>query len=189
MALGRPSGKKTFGEYADRFVAHILKAGREFDRIDVTFDQYRDTSIKAGTRDRRTKKSRPIRRLIEHKDVPLPNKWTDFLALPDNKRDLSIFLSNALIEAASDGKTLVVAGGFDVETTVKTNNPSLNTEMLCGKHEEADTRIILHCIHTDARIVVVLAHDTDVLVLLITHFSKMKCQQLWMKARTVLPCA
>jgi hypothetical protein len=72
------------------------KAKHNYDRIDVTFDRYRDVSIKAGTRENCTKKSRPIRRLIEDNDVPLPNKWSDFLASTDNKKDLCLFLSNAL---------------------------------------------------------------------------------------------
>ena len=44
--------------------------------------------------------------------------------------------------------------------------------------------MILHCINIEAESIVVCSRDTDVLVLLIAHFSKMKCTQLWMKSGT-----
>ena len=42
-------------------------------RIDVAFDSYKDTdtSIKDGTRRKQKKRSRPIRRLVENRDVPI----------------------------------------------------------------------------------------------------------------------
>ena len=56
--------------------------------------------------------------------------------------------------------------------------------MLRANHEEADTRVVLHCIHAETEVVVVAARDTDILLLLIVFFSSMKCNQLWMKACT-----
>ncbi|KAG1649739.1 hypothetical protein GQR58_028703 [Nymphon striatum] len=101
---------------------------------------------------------KPIRRLIENDDVPLPNKWMDFLASGDNKRDLSLFLANAFMAAPSE-KTVVFSSGFTSETEVQNTDSSMNTELLEGNHGEADTRILLHCIRTDAQIVVVSARD------------------------------
>ena len=57
MSLGKPSDVTTFEEYARMFVRQILKQGEAYDRIDVTFDRYRDFSIKAGTRAKCTKKN------------------------------------------------------------------------------------------------------------------------------------
>ena len=185
MSLGKPSEVHTFGQYASMFVKHILKQGKEYDRIDVTFDRYRDLSIKGGTREKRTKKSRPIRRLIEDGDVPLPQKWTDFLASTDNKKDLCLFLSNALIAEAPSEKTIVVGGGFATETEVQSNNPTMSTALLEGNHKEADTRVVLHCIHSNAQTIVVSARDTDILILLLAHFNKCTCLQLWLKAGTL----
>ena len=61
VAFGKHAEAKTFGDYADRFVHHIQKVGKRFDRIDVTFDQYKDTgtSIKDGTREKRKKEVSP----------------------------------------------------------------------------------------------------------------------------------
>ena len=53
-----------------------------------------------------------------------------------------------------------------------------------ANHEEADTRVVLHCIHAETEDVVVAARDTDILLLLLAFFSSMKCKQLWMKAGT-----
>ena len=53
--------------------------------------------------------------------------------------------------------------------------------MLKAHHEEADTRLVLHSIHSKVNIVVVASHDTEVLILLIAHFKDMSFQKLWMK--------
>jgi hypothetical protein len=91
----------------------------------------------------------------------------------------------SIIAAAPSEKTIVVAGGFISETEVQSSDTCMDTVLLQGNHEEADTRVILHCIHTDANIIVVTARDTDILVLLLAHFKKMTCLQLWLKAGTI----
>lgn len=184
VSLGKPAGITNFGELADAFVKLVMHMGRCFDRIDVTFDRYRDTSIKADTRMKRSKHARLIRRVVEDGSVPVPHNWKDFLAMPENKADLACFLSNHLIKNAPTNKTIVVAGGFQREDEVQTSNHELDIQQLQANHEEADTRLVLHCVHTNAKSVVVSARDTDVLVLLVAHFHKMACTKLWMKAGT-----
>lgn len=102
VVLGKPSGVTHF----------VSNTGRSFNRNEVTFDRYRETSIKAATRKKRSKHARPVRRVVEDSSVPIPNNWNDFLAVPANKADLADFLSKHLITNAPPGKTLVVAGGF-----------------------------------------------------------------------------
>ena len=53
MSLGKPSKANTFGDYADEFEKFIFRQGQAYSRIDVTFDRYRDLSIKVGTRVKR----------------------------------------------------------------------------------------------------------------------------------------
>ena len=60
VSLGKPDGISNFGEVADTFVTLVLHMGHRFNRIDVTFDWYRDVSIKAGIRQRHSKHSRVI---------------------------------------------------------------------------------------------------------------------------------
>ena len=50
VALGKPSGVTNVGEFGDAFVKLVTHAGSSFNRIDFTFDRYRETSIKAATR-------------------------------------------------------------------------------------------------------------------------------------------
>jgi len=80
---------------------------------------------------------------------------------------------------------MVVAGGFHEGAMVKSSDLTLDLSMQKGNHEEADTRLILHCIHAHMESMVVLARDTDVLLLLLAHFEKMDCRILIMNAGTL----
>ena len=183
MMLGQSSDCNTFGQYASKFVRRVLAFGKNFDRIDTTFDRYRDISIKSTTRKKRARGCTPIRRAIENGSVPLPRNWTNFLALEKNKEDLATFLSDELLAQAPADKIIIVAGGFKEENTAKCNS-EMDITALQGYHEEADTRIVLHCVHSSAEFLVVASPDTDVLILLIAHFGKMKCKQLWLRMGT-----
>ena len=180
-------GMKTFGDFADEFVSTVVRKGAMYSRVDVLFDRYREQSIKSGTRSRRAKGQQPVRRVIENKDVPLPNNFSAFLSLNDNKKDLAAFLSEQIILHAPTEKTVVTAGGFLDENSVKCNDEFLDISALHASHEEADTRIVLHAIHcakeSTCSSVVVLASDTDVLLLLVSFFSEINIQ-LWMVAGT-----
>ena len=50
-------------------------------------------------------------------------------------------------------------------------------------HEEADTRLVLHCSHSDSSSVVVWCRDTDVLLMLMAHSTAMD-KVVYMKAGT-----
>ncbi len=113
-----------------------LKTGKEKEKI------INEVSIKSATRTRRT---RPIRRIIEHANVPLPSNWSNFISLSENKADLARFLSQQLIVQAPNSKVIVAAGGFSSEEMVESSRSDLDTEPLEAWHEEADTRIVLHC--------------------------------------------
>ena len=70
MRLGRPSECNTFDDLADKFANAVFVSGKDFDRIDVTFDRYRETSIKCTTRKKRSRGHPPIRRVIKDGSVP-----------------------------------------------------------------------------------------------------------------------
>ena len=106
------------------------------------------------------------------------------MALEENKADLALLLSNHLIEHSPTDKLVVVGGGFTEATTVKSSDPDLDVSSLMADHEEADTRLILHCIHIDLKTIVMSVRDTDVLLLLLAHYDKMRCTRLYMKAGT-----
>lgn len=184
VSIGKPCDAKTFGDLADTFTSSIFHSGRAYDRIDVVFDRYRDESIKSNTRQRRTKTTRPIRRIVEGRDVPLPQSWSNFLALPENKADLARFLSEELLANSPHDKEVVAAGGFADEQVVKSSRDTTNLIPLRATHEEADTRLILHAISISLDTVVVSARDTDVLLLLVSHFTRMTSENIWMMTGT-----
>ena len=165
MALVRHSECDTFDDFADKFVKAVLVSGNDFDRIDVTFDRYRETSIKCATRKKRSQGHTPIRKVIEDGSVPLPKSSANFLALDKNKADLARFLSEKLLTRAPTNKIIIVGGGLEEEDTVKCSCPNVDIRALKGFHEEADTRIVLHCVHSNAEFLVVSSQDTDVFLL------------------------
>jgi hypothetical protein len=114
--------------------------------VDVVFDQYLGHSIKNETREKRTeKKSRPVCRIVDSLNVPLPGNWINFPDLPDNKSNLSEYLSEELIEKGETMETceLITGGGFKkIDMTKSTSHQDVTN--LKATHEEADTRIILH---------------------------------------------
>ena len=71
----------TFDDLADKFVKAVFVSGKDFDRIDVTFDRYRETSIKCATRKKRSRGHVPIRRVIEDGSVPLLSPGLTFWLL------------------------------------------------------------------------------------------------------------
>ena len=106
------------------------------------------------------------------------------MALAHNKEDLAELLSEQLLQHAPVRKTIVVSGGFKESTTVKSPNKALGMTLLQATHEKADTRIVLHCVHTNTDQVVVSSRGTDVLILLVAHFAYMQCNRLLMKSGT-----
>ena len=89
MAIGKPSECNTFDDLGDKFAKAVLASGKDFHRIDATFDRYRETSIKCATRKKRSQGHPPIRRIIEDGSVPPPKSWSNFVALAENKADLA----------------------------------------------------------------------------------------------------
>ena len=178
VALGKPANAKTFGDLADIYLRTVLKAGSNFQRVDIVFDRYRKETIKGATRTRRTKAARPIRRIVEGRDVPFPINWTNSLSLPDNKVDLANFLSEEMCSQAPDDKEIVVAGGFRDELDARSSKTTTDMTQLRATHEEADTRLVLHAMHNNFKTVVVSSRDTDVLLLLVSHFPRMQSENL-----------
>ena len=186
MALGKPQGIKIFGDFANIFTETVFKMGAKYQRIDVVVDRYRDESIKSGTRVKQKRRHRQVRRKIENDStIRSPSDWSSFTSLEESKPDLAILLSTHLIEHNStESPVIVVAGGISESTTVKSSDPDIGVSSLRANHEEGDTRLILHCIHAHMNTIVVLVRDTDVLLLLLAHYSRIDCTRLYMTAGT-----
>ena len=82
----------------------------------MVFDRYiGDASIKAVTRSKSTGKKKPIRKVIDGPHVPLPQVWSQFTVLDDNKASLVQFISEVIMEEEK-GKDLPEK--FDLVTGV-----------------------------------------------------------------------
>ena len=56
-------------------------------------------------------KKRPIRKVIDGRNVPLPQVWSNFIASDENKADLARFLSETIVT-----KGTVLPGQYDLVT-------------------------------------------------------------------------
>ena len=121
---------------------------------------------------------------MEYRVVPLPKNWSIFLSLADNKTYLAHFLSEELCSQAQVGKQMVVSVGFRDEFEVKSSTGATDLGPLKSTHEEADTILVLHAVHSQFHTVVVSSRDTDVLLLLVSHFQSMQCEYLWIESGT-----
>jgi hypothetical protein len=175
QALQKPKGAQTFGDYADTFAENIFGHFRDgCTRVDVIFDAYKDNSIKTATRQKRSGKTRKVRRIVDSGSVVLPYSWPSFLALEENKINLIQFLSKELLVRANNlptGSELVIAGGPESDEHAA-SSVGRDVGHLMSTQEEADTRLILHAYdakHQGYEKIVICCRDTDVLVLAIHH--------------------
>ena len=153
-------------------------------RVDVTFDSYLGKqSIKSSTRTKRSAKRRPVRKLIQGPEVPLPQVWAQFIALEDTKADLATYLPEELLQKAStlaSNCEVVAEGAFTDHVNAKSSTRDVTA--LSANHEEADTRLILHAkdaIQSNYKRLIVICRDTDVLLLLLYHLGRTKTE-VWM---------
>ena len=78
VTVGKRDAAVTCGDLAETYMKTMRIAGSEYHRIDVVFGRYRDETFKSTTINRRRTAARPIRRLVESRDVPLPKNWSIF---------------------------------------------------------------------------------------------------------------
>ena len=74
----------------------------------------------------------------------IPKNWQEFLRLDANKTELFHFLADEIAKLAIPDK--LILGTYDERINSSTVTVEFNTITPCN-HEEADTRLILHCYH------------------------------------------
>jgi hypothetical protein len=128
---------------------------------------------------------------------PIPD-WKKFLGVNANKQALLKFLGDFVIRSYSQSSIvtssddeLYLADLFSDPSTTKNFTPSKVSDCpdLFSNHEEADTRMLLHAIHADARfgdmnvkgrINIKSPDGTDILLLCIHFFPSMSnTKELW----------
>ena len=109
-----------------------------------------------------------------------PSDWHNFLRHSDNKKDLFHFLSDKIAHMTVPDMIVLVKRP-DVLSTSETSLDFLDK---CF-HEEANSQIFVHAKHAKkegSKAIMIIANDTDVLVISLSIFSSLhdlSLQQLW----------
>jgi hypothetical protein len=143
--------------------------------VDVVFDEYIKDSLKSATREQRGSGGR----LRVMATVKTPSNWQKFLRVDENKRELFTFLSNQVVQngLTVDADIVATVG----EEAICVRDRDLSSLMPCT-HEEADTRIMIHCrdavIHGH-RSITIRTVDSDVVFISIAVFDSLNAEELW----------
>lgn len=163
----------TFGELAESLFKQLPHNSQ---RVDFVTDSYLPLSIKGLERARRGSANA---HLIKGPLTKIPRNWKTFLASEENKQSFTRFLLNEwkgdkYAPRLIDKKILFVCEKQCICLTSQNGENTQSEEMteLYSTQEEADTKIILHCLHIAAdspedSTIIVRSPDTDVFVLLL----------------------
>jgi hypothetical protein len=139
------------------------------------WDRYLEHSLKAGTRLKRGSGQR----VVVREKTPIPRNWPSFLRVDENKAELYSFLTKCVANLAIPGKELYSTQNSFVMCA---HECDFGPDLAPCDHEEADTRLFLHAVHTANQghhSVTIRSVDTDVLVLAIAAFQFLSLHELW----------
>ena len=174
----KPGSARTFEDYSNNvFLPSVLRQLHVSNvrRVDVLWDVYLANSLKAATR---SKRGKGIRRRVRP-DTKVPGNWAAFLREDGNKEELFEYLSEQLATVALEHGLVVSTKGENVVCNLA--RADLSNLSPC-KHEEADTRLLLHA--ADAaksgfQKIMIRTVDTDVVVIAISAFQDLEVTELW----------
>jgi len=175
LQMLKPRGDvNTFDQYiAEVVIPYITRKAAVYKRVDIVFDVYRPTSIKAFVRKRRGS-GYPVD-VTRH--TRLPPNWSEFLRNDGNKTALFLLVQEAVISSVAPSLATVVVTSLDKAVCNQTLNM---TDISPCDHEEADTRMLLHVKHANADAIVKTV-DTDVVVIAISCFDQLQINKLWIE--------
>lgn len=163
-----------FEDLAETVFNHLPKSGR----VDFVTDTYKATSIKSFERTRRG--STPTF-LLSGPKTRTPKDWKGFMGNDDNKTQLLQLLfdqwKTEKYAKALEGRFVYYVLGEMCYRLTSHDGEIVDVfpdNALFSSQEEADTRIILHCMHIrdtepDKTTILVRSPDTDVMVLLMKY--------------------
>ncbi|KAK3085631.1 hypothetical protein FSP39_006444 [Pinctada imbricata] len=193
----------SFGDFGRNYLKLLsLQFGMTATVIDV-FDRYDvEDSTKSAERQRRAFLSggHKVYKVNEGSLIP---DWKKFLSNGKNKQSLIVFLGDFILDSfvsqqiVQSGNTFYLVGAFRNPECVKkmVGSEVFECHSLSSTHEEADTRIILQTLHADSEFgsrnvkgrIVIRCSDTDVLVLCIHYFGRLKhTNELWLYIGSVV---
>ena len=187
---------KTFGELSDTIAATIMAKFYFGSHVHVVPDRYDvEDSIKSGERSRRSQwKAVEIR--VQSRETKLPASLKRYLPSGKNKSNLLSFLLSDWCEKLpsqlKEGQTLILASQ-DGSAMKVTNTLHEDEILLKSDHEEADSRMFVHCeyfanqtldTNTASKRIIIFSPDTDVAVLCWHHFIHLPVKELWFHTGT-----
>lgn len=166
----KPSGATTFEQYVDKnFIPYLLMLLQSCERLDIVFDIYLISSLKANTRENRGK---GVRKKVGG-GTKLPGNWADFLRHDDNKTELFHYIAEKIsTHKFPTDKTVYV--------THDANVLAVQGEAMSNcSHEESDTRMVVHLKHVLSNgltVFEVRTVDSDVIVIFVANFFKLSSE-------------
>ncbi len=178
----------TYRSLAQMFYQYTLNAAKTIsnnsvNEIHIVFDRYISISVKSQTRAERGCTSGNEYFLSLNGDVSI--RKDEFLKKSANKSSLASVYTKFIEESYETlgDKTLYLSrGSGDVGFKADCNGIN-QIDSLTSNQEEADTRMILHCIkavNNGAKMLIIHSNDTDVLVLLIHHFPVINAEKIYL---------
>ena len=172
---------ETYYEFTWKLLGSLPKG---YKRVDLVADTYRDVSIKNGERQKRGTSSRLI---ISSTHSKLPRNFTNFMKNGENKTRLIDLICQVITENSDQVLHLLKCNQiyFSKEShcILLDEEGPRDVEHLKSNQEEADTKVILHCLDalmTPESTVVLRSHsgDTDIMVLAVTLIRN-SCERLF----------
>ena len=172
---------ETYYEFTWKLLGSLPKG---YKRVDLVADTYREVSIKNGERQKR---GTSVRLIISSAHSKLPHNFTNFLKNGENKTRLIELICQVITQNPDQALRLLKCNQiyFSKEShcILLDEEGPRDVEHLKSNQEEADTKVILHCLDaliTPESTVVLRSHsgDTDIMVLAVTLIRN-SCEHLF----------
>ena len=177
--------KPTFFDLAHMFWTHILNKSEGISAVRVVFDRFLENSIKTRTSEKRGEQSLLTANIQPHmKALDLKKLLRSSKSKSQLTKIYTKYFCEQVHDLLTDTQSIYINGGFDDKAVQVTHDCVRYIHELHSNQEEKYTRMILHVKHggsQNATRVVLVSPDTDVLVLLIHHFSELGVNELYFK--------
>lgn len=171
QALGKPAWIKTCAQWAEYFNTALDKMSGQFEEVHLEFDRYDlPISLKESTRERRQGSKPAITYHVEDQ-TPIGKVSTkQFLSSTATKDELTVYLAHKAV-MHFEGKSTV----FIATSRQDVYSNSIDVKDIQSSQEEADTKIILHCLNAvkrGATQLYIQSPDTDVFIIAIYYYQQ-----------------
>ena len=169
--------RQTYKEFIDALMNFVTpKNELEPLTIGIINDTYIKDSVKEGTRQDRGEAGPRVHIQSVNQHMLQGMRWKQFLYNGDNKQELVAIIAKYLTtDVSTNFRCPVIVTAND--NTYEINEYGVTTVFKCN-HEEADYRLVFHAVRSDKDVVVV-AKDTDVLILLVWAYNNFSIKHQW----------